>query len=325
MARIFGLLIAVGVLLVGGIAVWRSLHSTAPPSREAGRVAVEIPPPSGESGAKVVLAQTDGPDCRGEVTFDDAARRNAVSAASLRWSPFGRAEVGWTTYWPLIAHEIGAGCSPASAVFAQHLADWQQAHGFKPSGVLEAAQFEAMKQRWYTRRPYVAVRGKGVCPDPPAVSNLTFAAPNESYGGKRIQLRPGALAAYRQMMEAARKEIPGLKDRPQLLTIFSGFRSPESDAVRCATEHNCNGIVRAVCSPHRTGLAIDVVVGQAPGYPVDSSADPNRLYMTQTEAYRWLVANAGRFGFVNYPFEPWHWEWTGEGVNGNGSALALLN
>jgi zinc D-Ala-D-Ala carboxypeptidase len=19
-----------------------------------------------------------------------------------------------------------------------------------------------------------------------------------------------------------------------------------------------------------------------------------------------------RFGFVNYPFEPWHWEWTGE-------------
>ena len=37
-----------------------------------------------------------------------------------------------------------------------------------------------------------------------------------------------------------------------------------------------------------------------------------RLYMTKTPTYRWLVANAGRFGFVNYPFEPWHWEWTGE-------------
>jgi LAS superfamily LD-carboxypeptidase LdcB len=34
--------------------------------------------------------------------------------------------------------------------------------------------------------------------------------------------------------------------------------------------------------------------------------------MSGTPAYRWLVANAGRFGFVNYVFEPWHWEWTGE-------------
>src|SRR5437868_6876896 len=131
MARIFGLLIAIGVLLVGGIASWRSLHSATLQPRDEGRVAVEIPPPSGAPG--VVLAQTDGPDCKGQVTFDDAARRNATSAGSLRWSPFGRAEVGWVTYWPLIAHEIGAGCSPASPVFAQHLADWQQAHGFRPS------------------------------------------------------------------------------------------------------------------------------------------------------------------------------------------------
>jgi LAS superfamily LD-carboxypeptidase LdcB len=29
-------------------------------------------------------------------------------------------------------------------------------------------------------------------------------------------------------------------------------------------------------------------------------------------AFRWLVANAYRHGFVNYAFEPWHWEWTGE-------------
>jgi LAS superfamily LD-carboxypeptidase LdcB len=53
-------------------------------------------------------------------------------------------------------------------------------------------------------------------------------------------------------------------------------------------------------------------VGQAPGFGPDSSADPNRLAMTHGAAYRWLLANAGRFGFLNYPFEPWHWEWTGE-------------
>ena len=33
---------------------------------------------------------------------------------------------------------------------------------------------------------------------------------------------------------------------------------------------------------------------------------------SRTAVYRWMVANAARFGFVNYPFEPWHWEWTGE-------------
>ena len=53
-------------------------------------------------------------------------------------------------------------------------------------------------------------------------------------------------------------------------------------------------------------------MGQAPGFGPDSTADPNRLLQSRSAAYGWLIVNAGRFGFVNYPFEPWHWEWTGE-------------
>jgi LAS superfamily LD-carboxypeptidase LdcB len=45
---------------------------------------------------------------------------------------------------------------------------------------------------------------------------------------------------------------------------------------------------------------------------VDSTADANRLAMSKTPAYRWLVLNAPRYGFLNYAFEPWHWEWVGE-------------
>jgi LAS superfamily LD-carboxypeptidase LdcB len=75
-----------------------------------------------------------------------------------------------------------------------------------------------------------------------------------------------------------------------------------------------SGITRAQCSPHRTGLALDLVVGAAPGFTVDSSADPNRLHMSQTPAYLWMVKNAGRFGFVNYVFEPWHWEYVEEPI-----------
>ena len=59
------------------------------------------------------------------------------------------------------------------------------------------------------------------------------------------------------------------------------------------------------------GRAMDLYVGQAPGYGPDSTADPNRLVMSKSPAYRWLVANAHRYGFVPYAFEPWHWEWIG--------------
>jgi LAS superfamily LD-carboxypeptidase LdcB len=57
---------------------------------------------------------------------------------------------------------------------------------------------------------------------------------------------------------------------------------------------------------------MDLFLGAAPGYPPESSADANRLFQSRSEIYAWLVANAGRFGFTPYPFEPWHWEWTGE-------------
>ena len=30
---------------------------------------------------------------------------------------------------------------------------------------------------------------------------------------------------------------------------------------------------------------------------------------SEIKVIRWLVANGHRFGFHNYPFEPWHWEW----------------
>jgi LAS superfamily LD-carboxypeptidase LdcB len=93
--------------------------------------------------------------------------------------------------------------------------------------------------------------------------------------------------------------------------LFSGFRDPEYDAERCAAQANCNGLVRARCSAHRTGLAMDVYLGSAPGFDADSSADANRLWQSRTATYRWLVANARRYGFVNYAFEPWHWEWVG--------------
>ncbi|WP_309606689.1 M15 family metallopeptidase [Phenylobacterium sp.] len=242
----------------------------------------------------------------------DAAAGNRLSLPALVWAPFNRPETGWEIYAPLIAREIATPCPPDSPAFAAALAAWQARQGVPADGLMTEAVFARLKDLVQIRRPFVQLSARQVCPKAPAESALALATPLEGYSGKAIQLRPGALAAYRRLAAAARAEDPWIAADPRSLTIFSGYRSPEADAARCASDGNCNGVVRATCSPHRTGLAVDLYVGQAPGFRPDSSAEANRLAMSRGAAYRWLVSNADRFGFVPYPFEPWHWEWTGE-------------
>ncbi len=227
-------------------------------------------------------------------------------------SAFGRLEIGWETYAPLIAREIGAACPPAAPGFAADLSGWQSGHGLAAGGVVDAATLEALDRVWLGRRPFVAATAGGACPAPPPAASLAEARPDEGYLGKAIRLRPGALRAWRTMAAAARAEVPAIAADPRLLTIVSGYRDPALDAARCAAERNCGAAARANCSAHRTGLAMDLFLGAAPGSDPASSADANRLWQSRTPAYRWLIANAARFGFVPYPFEPWHWEWTGE-------------
>jgi hypothetical protein len=241
----------------------------------------------------------------------DATTTNAKTLHTMAWAPLGRMESGWEIYAPLIAQEIATGCPPVSPGFAAALAAWQAKHNRIATGVLDPATFTLVKQELQGRRPFVAL-SHIACPPSPDESKLAAARPDESYGGKVIKLRPGALAAYREMVAAARAELLAAASDRQLLTIFSGYRSPQNDAARCARENNCQGVVRASCSAHRTGLAMDMNLGAAPGFAPDSSADANRLFMARSQIYRWLVYNAWRFGFVNYVFEPWHWEWTGE-------------
>ena len=244
--------------------------------------------------------------------WEHAAQVNASSLKALPWAPFGRDEVGWRIYAPLIAREIGVDCPPQSTGFARALAAWQKKQGVDADGLISQVTFLRLKGDVQGRRPFVLLAAQGVCAEPAKEAALAVGRPGEVLGDKPILLRPGAFAAYRRMVAAARAEEPALAVDPDLLKIFSGYRSPTYDAERCAMQNNCNGRERATCSPHRTGLAMDLYLGHAPGFTADSSADENRLMMAQSPAYRWLIANADRFGFVNYPFEPWHWEWTGE-------------
>ena len=128
--------------------------------------------------------------------------------------------------------------------------------------------------------------------------------------GTALKLVPKAAAAWRDMHAAAASD--GIE-----LIVVSAFRSVtyqrgiierKLDAGQTAEQ------ILAVSAPpgyseHHTGRALDLTT---PGSPVleEDFAD--------TDAFRWLQANAARFGFVlSYPpdnpqgftYEPWHWAW----------------
>lgn len=167
-----------------------------------------------------------------------------------------------------------------------------------------------LKGDWQGLRPFVLGRVGGVCPEAPEAGRLEALSPEESVEGRPLMVDKDALRAFRRMRAQALRDLKLPPETP-ILQIFSAYRSPESDAARCAREGNCQGVVRAACSAHRTGLALDLDLGALPGRSIDSSADDNRLYQSQTPAYLWLVAHAAEYGYRNYVFEPWHWEWTG--------------
>ena len=301
-----GVAAVVGLLIV--VRVTSCAPAPSPPGvpAQVGKLTPALPPPAAVAPQPIFSGDcANGPPA--------AAAANAASLHGLAHAAFKRQEIGWAIYAPLIAREIGTGCPPQSPGFARAFADWQTGQKLPSDGVLTEANIKFMKGIIESRRPIVLLYAQKICAEPASPDRLVWGRTEEGYSGKPIQLRPAVWAAYRRMVTDARAAVPAIAADPRNLTIFSGFRAPEADLARCATEGGCDGVTRAIiCSPHRTGLAMDIYVGEAPGFRPDSSADPNRLFMSQTPTYRWLVANADRYGFAPYPFEPWHWEWTGE-------------
>ena len=279
----------------------------------AGLASLLFRTPSPRSPAPALLNARSPPPaigpCQATAAFADAAIRNGASLDTVG-SGLAQEDPGWEIYAPLAAHEIGSACGPQTAGFAAALAGWQRSRGMAATGTMDATTLGALNLTWIRRRPFVAATSGGACPAAPPPEALAWARPEEGYAGKAVQLRATALAAYRRMLAVARAQVPAAAADRRLLSIFSGYRGPDEEAQRCAL--GCDRITRANCSAHRTGLAVDLFLGAAPGFPPESTAAPNRLAQSRSPTYRWLVANAGRFGFVNYPFEPWHWEWTGE-------------
>ena len=206
--------------------------------------------------AGAARAQTE--DCHaGAEVWAAQAGSNAVSLHTLEWTPFDRPEWGWETYLPLVQRELETVCGAGTSFFAERLAAFQNARGLPGTGVFDQATFQVLRGLWQERRPFVMARVGGACPEPPPIADLAYLVEAEEHADRLTRLlRRDVLEAYRRMAAAARAEVKVIADDPELLQIFSGFRDPEADAARCAQQGNCDGLRRAVCSPHRTGTCL---------------------------------------------------------------------
>ena len=130
--------------------------------------------------------------------------------------------------------------------------------------------------------------------------------------GRMQRLTPEAAEKWHAMVAAA--EAGGVT-----LMIVSGFRSYEYQAALIRKKINAGQVITDILavnaapghSEHHTGLAVDIAT---PG------SRPLTEEFEESAAFRWLGANAGRFGFsMSYPrdnpwgiiYEPWHWAMNG--------------
>lgn len=145
----------------------------------------------------------------------------------------------------------------------------------------------------------------------PAQTDLVNIAPRHLADPSHPKhLHRAAYEAYVRIKAAA--EAAGIP--ANLLTITSGYRSVAHQQRLWADALKNYGSPQAARrwvappggSPHHTGRAIDLWLGTR------NSSD-NIAALRATLPYKWLVCNAGRFGFFPYASEPWHWEFNPEG------------
>jgi len=299
-------LLFASVMAVAGLKSGRGVHrvQNGPVSASTGEAA---PTPT-------VTKSAPGADLKDSeiARFNDAANRNTELRNYLGWSFGGKQQQGWSLYAPLIANLTGADANASENEFAMRVSSWQRQNGIESNGILGADTWSRMIAAFQSQR----MKNHSA----PAPGELVTIPSSDCYDPTRAQeLRKAqseTYAAYKRMIAAAAAD-PSLglqvagKDQlaagEKFLKVVSAFRSQQYQDQLRKQSPNSGRAGLAVNSPHSTGRALDLYVG---GDPV-STKDDNRALQTRTPVYRWLVKNAGRFGFKPYFYEPWHWEYAG--------------
>lgn len=187
--------------------------------------------------------------------------------------------------------------------------------GYRPDGRGSLSRSILRRSTRYSRRAREIASDLGI-PANYGASRLLRLQPEasaldsigEDIYGRDQNMLPRAAEAWRAMALSAKRD--GIEIQP-----VSAFRSVDYQAGLVRRKLNAGQSIDAILavsaapgySEHHSGRAIDVTT---PGCEV--LEEPFEI----TEAFRWLQANAGRFGFtLSYPrdnphgvaYEPWHW------------------
>jgi len=148
----------------------------------------------------------------------------------------------------------------------------------------------------------------GLCKQPLCAEAQSLVSVGDDVFGRPQRLAPAAAQAWMQIQKEASKQ--GIT-----LQLVSAYRSIDYQAEIIARKLSAgealSDILKVSAAPgfseHHTGNAVDVTTEGVEA--LDEAFD-------ETECFRWLLAYAGKFGFVlTYPrdnpfgiaYEPWHW------------------
>lgn len=245
---------------------------------------------------------------KGASVASAAAVENQLLRDQLIWTFGGKQQRGWYLYDALLGETLGTKDDSLTNDFADAVAKWQKRRGLAASGILDEPSWMAMVSQWQSNR---LKNRTSATPD-----QLVTAPPSDFYDPSRApelrQLERETYAAYKKMLATAIDDLKlqhtasdELAPQEKYFKIVSAFRSREYQDELRRKSPNSGSAGLAVNSPHFTGRALDLYVG---GDPVDTK-DANRSIQVNSQAYKWLVRNAERFGFRPYFYEPWHWEY----------------
>jgi len=89
-----------------------------------------------------------------------------------------------------------------------------------------------------------------------------------------------------------------------------GFRTKQQQ-IALRTTNGCPDVWTAPASSCKVPTAIPGRSLHELGLAIDLSSGQKTITDRKGAAFIWLTANAGRYGLVNLPSEPWHWSITG--------------
>jgi D-alanyl-D-alanine carboxypeptidase len=89
-----------------------------------------------------------------------------------------------------------------------------------------------------------------------------------------------------------------------------GFRTKQRQ-IQLRKINGCPDVWTAPASSCRVPTAIPGRSLHELGLAIDISSGGKSITSRKSKPFKWLAANAGRYGLVNLPSEPWHWSITG--------------